>query len=94
MQTVGATGGSRVLPKVCMAPKTGAITPDDPGNAERFGVRAIMFRAGDGWAQPVVTGAAVGSRWWSVASDRRCVMRPAPLVARVTSAFVRDGRSR
>lgn len=75
-------------------PETGTNGLDDPGNAERFGVRAIMFRAEDGRAQPVVTGSAVGSRWWSVASDRRCVMRPAPVVARATLVFVRDGRLR
>lgn len=60
-----------------MAPKMGTNAPDDPGNTERFGVIAIMFRVGDGWAQPVATGSAVGSRWWSVASDRRYIMRPA-----------------
>ena len=94
VQAVAVTAASWVPLKVCMAPETKIIAPDDPGNTERSGVIAIMFRVEDGWAQPVVTGSAVGSRWWSVATDRRCVMRPAPVVARVTSVFAHDGRSR
>lgn len=70
-------------------PETRANAPDDPGNAERSGVRAIKFRVEDGWAQPVVTGSAVGVRWRSVACDRRCVMRPASVVVRATLVFVR-----
>ncbi len=69
-------------------PETGANALDEPGNAERFGVRAIVFRAEGVRVRPVVTGSAVGSRWWSVASDRWCVMWPAPVVARATSAFL------
>jgi hypothetical protein len=49
---------SEVWLNVRMAPKTEIITPDDPGNTERSGVGAIVFRVGDGWAQPFVTGSA------------------------------------
>jgi len=62
VQAVAVTAASGVLLKVCMAPKTEIITPDDPRNAERSGVIAIMFRVEDGWAQPVVTGSTVGGR--------------------------------
>ena len=84
MQTVGATAASGVRLKERVVPETGTNALDEPGNAERFGVRAIVPRAEGGRAQPVVTGSAVGSRWWSVASDRRWFIRPARVVARAT----------
>ena len=94
MQTVGATLALGVRLKVRMASNTVTSALEDLRNAERFGVIAIVFRAEVGRAQPVVTGSAAGSRWWSVVSDRRCVMRPAPVVARATLVFARGGRSR
>ena len=94
MQTVGATGASAVRLKVRVARETDESALGAPVIAERFGVIGVVFRAEGGGAQPVVTGSAGGSRWWSVASDRRCVMRPAPVVARATSVFARAGISR
>jgi hypothetical protein len=94
VQTVGATGASAVRLKVCVARETDESALGAPVIAERFGVICVVFRAEGGGAQPVVTGSAVGSRWWSVASDRRFVMRLAPSVARGTSVFARAGRSR
>lgn len=88
------TAASGVRLKGRMAPATGTNALDDPGNAERFGVIAIVFRAEGGRAQPVVTGSTVGSRWWTMASGRRYVMRPAPWEVRATSVFVRAGRPR
>ena len=94
VQTVAATAVSEVWLKVRIVPETIMNAPDDPGNTERSGVIAITFCVGEGWAQPVVTGSALGSRWSSASSDRRCVMRPAPVVVRATLAFAHGGRSR
>jgi len=79
---------------VCAARETCESAVGASGIAEQFGVGAIVYRAEDGRAQPVVTGSAVGSRWWSVASDRQCVMRPAFVAVRASLVFVRGGRPR
>lgn len=94
VQTVAATAVSGVRLKKRMMPETRTNALDKSRTAERFGVEAIVFRAGGGQAQPVVTGSA-GCSWWTcLASDRRCVMRPAPVVVRATLVFARDGRPR
>lgn len=79
---------------VCAARETCESAVGAPGIAEQYGVGAIVFRSEDGRPQPVLSGTAVGSRWRSVASDRRCVLRPAPVAVRATLVFVRDGRPR
>ena len=71
MQTFGATGASVVRLKVRVARETDESALGALVIAERFGVICVVFRAEGGGAQPVVTGSAVGSRWWSVVSDRR-----------------------
>ncbi len=47
---------------VCAARETCESAVRAPGIAEQFGVGAIVSRAEDGWAKPVVTGSAVGGR--------------------------------
>lgn len=92
MQTVEAMGASAVRLKVCLAREMDESALSAPVIAERFGVIGVVFRAEGGGAQPVVTGSTVGSRCWSVASGRRCVMRPAPVMVSATLVFAHSGR--
>ena len=94
MQSVGATVESGVRLKVRMVPDTLACTAEDADKAVCFGFIAASCDAGSEQAQAVRTKSADCSWWFSVTSDRRFVMRPAPVVVRGTLVFDRAGRSR
>jgi hypothetical protein len=89
---VGATAVSRVRLKVRTALETCAKAFDDPDKADRSDVHTAVYSVEDGQAHPVRTGQAGGSRWRCLASDRRCIMRPAPSEVRATSVFARGER--
>lgn len=94
MQSVGATVAPGVRLKVRIVPDTLACTAEDADKAVCFGVIAASCDAGSEQAQAVRTRSADCSWWFSVTSDRRFVMRPAPLAVLVMTAFARAGRFR
>lgn len=93
MQTVGATAVSGGRLKVRMTAETGANEFDDLDKAARSGVIAAVCCAEEGQAQPVRAEPVGVRRRRCPGSDRRCVMPPAPVVARATSVSRHGGRS-